>query len=60
MKNRFGRRFISHKEFLDYAKDLDLIVDHPSARLLGFAEKHGILTVPPINSSTLILLELLA
>lgn len=44
MKNRFGRRYISDKEFLEYASDLDLIVDHPSARLLEFTEKHRILT----------------
>ena len=44
LKNRFGKRYISAKEFLDYASELDLIVDHPSSRLLEFTEKHGILT----------------
>lgn len=43
LKNRFGRRYMSHKEFLDYAKDLDLLIDHPSSGLLEFTEKHGIL-----------------
>lgn len=45
MKNRFGRRYIAHREFLDYAKSLDLFTDHPSDGLLEFLEKHGIL--PP-------------
>lgn len=44
IKNRFGRRYISDTEFLDYASDLDLIVDHPSPRLLEFTEEHEILT----------------
>ncbi|MGE0683495.1 MAG: hypothetical protein AB7P69_21665 [Candidatus Binatia bacterium] len=43
MKNRFGRRYISDTEFLDYAADLDLLVDHPSVHLLEFTEKYGIL-----------------
>lgn len=43
IKNRFGRRYISDAEFLDYASDLDLIVDHPSPRLLEFTEEHEIL-----------------
>ncbi len=44
MKSRFGRRYISDKEFLDYARDLDLFTDQPSQRLLEFLERHGILT----------------
>lgn len=43
-KNRFGRRYMSDKEFLDYASDLNLRTDHPSSSLLEFTEKHGILT----------------
>jgi hypothetical protein len=43
-KNRFGRRYMSDKEFLDYASDLNLLTDHPSSSLLEFTEKHGILT----------------
>lgn len=42
MKNRFGRRYISDKELLDYAQDLDL-ADQPQARLLEFMEKHGLI-----------------
>jgi len=44
MKNCFGRRYISHKDFLDYAKELDLFTDMPSQHLLEFLERHGILT----------------
>lgn len=44
LKNRFGRRYMSDKEFLDYVSDLDLLTDHPSSSLLEFTEKHGILT----------------
>jgi len=44
MKNRFGRRFISHKEFLDYGSDVGLFTDYPPWRLLEFLERHGILT----------------
>lgn len=44
MKNRFGRRYLLDKEFLDYGQDLDLFVDHPSKSVLEFAEKHGLLT----------------
>lgn len=43
IKNKFGRRYISAAEFLDYASDLDLIVDHPSPQLLEFMEEHEIL-----------------
>lgn len=41
--NRFGNRYLSDKEFLDYAKDLDLLVDHPQPSLLEFVERLGIL-----------------
>jgi hypothetical protein len=44
MKNRFGKRFISDREFLDYASDLGLFIDHPPRRLLEFLERLGILT----------------
>jgi hypothetical protein len=40
-KNHFGRRYLSHTEFLDCASYLDLFVDHPSQDILEFAEKHG-------------------
>lgn len=43
MKNRFGRRYITHKELLDYAKDLDLFTDHPPERLPAFLERHALL-----------------
>lgn len=43
-KNRFGRRYMTDKEFLDYASDLNLPTDYPSSSLLKFTEKHGILT----------------
>ena len=43
MKNRFGRRFISDKELLDYASDAGLFTDYPPRRLLEFLERHGIL-----------------
>jgi hypothetical protein len=39
----FGRRYISDKEFLNYARDLDIFTDHPSASILEFMERHGIL-----------------
>ena len=44
MKNRFGKRYISDKEFLDYAWDVDLFTDHPPRRVLEFRERHGILS----------------
>ncbi len=43
MKNLFGKRYISDKEFLDYAWDVGLFADHPSRLLLEFLERHGIL-----------------
>ena len=43
MKNRFGHRFIPHKQFLGYARDLDLFTDQPSPRFLEFLERRGIL-----------------
>lgn len=43
MKNRFGRRYISDKEFLDYARDVDLFKEHPPRHLLEFLERRGIL-----------------
>jgi hypothetical protein len=42
-KNRFGRRYMSDREFLDYASDLNLLTDYPSSSLLEFTEKHGII-----------------
>ena len=44
LKNRFGRRYMSNKEFLDYASDLDLLTDHLSSSLLEITEMHGIIT----------------
>jgi hypothetical protein len=43
VKNRFGRRYISDKELLDYASDLDLFAHYPPQPLLEFVERHGIL-----------------
>jgi hypothetical protein len=43
MANQFGRRFITHKEFLDYARDLDLFTDQPSPHFLEYLERRGIL-----------------
>lgn len=41
MSNQFGRRYITPKAFLDYARELDLFTDQPSQRLLEFLERHG-------------------
>ncbi|MBK9130030.1 MAG: hypothetical protein IPM20_00095 [Gammaproteobacteria bacterium] len=43
MNNQFGRRYITHKELLDYAKDLGLFTDHPPDRLPEFLERNGLL-----------------
>ncbi len=43
MKNRFGKRYITDKEFLDYAWDTGLFTDHPSRGFLQFLEARGIL-----------------
>jgi hypothetical protein len=37
-KNRFGRRYMTDKEFLDYASDLNLLTDYPSSSLLEFTK----------------------
>lgn len=41
--SRFGNRYVSDKEFLDYAKELGLFVDHPRSSLLEFLERQGII-----------------
>jgi hypothetical protein len=43
MKNRFGKRFISDKELLGYAQDLDLFAGHPPSTLPEFLERSGVL-----------------
>jgi hypothetical protein len=41
--DHFGRRFLSDREFLQYAASLDLFADGPSPLLLEFAERLGVL-----------------
>lgn len=41
--DRFGRRFISDKDLLKYAADLDLFSDPPRRGILEFLERRGIL-----------------
>ena len=33
--NRFGRRYVRLREFMNYASDLDIIVDMPGEGLLS-------------------------
>ncbi len=43
MRDQFRQRYISQKMFFDYAKSLDLFVNHSNKRILEFLEKHGVL-----------------
>lgn len=41
--DKFGKRYLSHKEFSDYAKELDLLGNHMSEGLLEFLERRAII-----------------